>query len=70
METNEVETDLGTMVEGARGTVAIIMMMKVEIATYSTIIMAIRILEAERENLARAVVERCLAQRHGALMLP
>ena len=68
--TNEAETDLGTMADGARGTVTIIMMMEVEIATDSATIMVIGIPEAETENLAKAVAERCPAQRHGALIAP
>ena len=69
-EMNKAETDLGTMADGARGTVTIIMMMEVEIATDSTTIMAIGIPEAGTENLAKAVAERCPAQRHGALIAP
>ena len=68
--TNEAETDLGTMADGARGTVIIIMMMEVEIAKNSAIIMAIGIPGAETENLAKAVAESCHAQRHGALIAP
>ena len=45
-------------------------MMEVEIATDSATIMAIGIPEAERENLAKAVAERCPAQRHGVLIAP
>ena len=70
VETNEAETDLGTMADGARGTVTIIMKMEIEIETDSVIIMAIGIPEAEREKLAKAVAERCPAQRHGALTAP
>ena len=68
--TNSTNAHLGTMADGARGAVAIIMKMEIEIATDSAIIMAIGIPEAERENLTEAVAERCQAQRHGALIAP
>ena len=70
--TNEAETDLGTMADGARGTITIIMKMEVEIAIDSATIMAIGILEVERENLVEveAVAERCPAQRHEVLIAP
>ena len=61
VETHEAETDLGTMADGARGTVTITMMMEVEIAIESTIIMTIDIPEAGKENLAKAIAERCPA---------
>ena len=70
VETNEAETDLGMMADGARDTVTIIMKMEIEIVTDSAIIMAVRIPEAERENLAEAMAESCQAQRHGALIAP
>ena len=70
VETNEAKTDLGTMADGARGTVAIIMMMEVEIAIDSVTIMAIDIPEAETENLAEAVAGRCPAQKRGVLIAP
>ena len=70
METNGAGADLGTMTDDARGTVAIIIMMEVEIAKGSAIIMAIGIPRARTENLAKAVAERCQAQRHGALIAP
>ena len=70
MGTNEAETDLGTMADGARGTVTIIMKMEIEITTDPAIIMAIDIPEAERENLDEAVAERCPTQRHIALIAP
>ena len=50
MGTNEAETDLGMMADGARGTVAILMKIEIEIATDSVIIMAIGILKAERDS--------------------
>ena len=65
--TNEAEAGLGTMADGARDTATIIMMMEVDIAKDSAIIMAIGI---PAENLAKAVDERCPAQRHGALIAP
>ena len=68
--THEAETNLGTMADDARGTVTIITKMEIEIATDSATIMAIGIPEAEAENLAEAIVERCPAQRHGALIAP
>ena len=68
METNEAETDLGTMVNGARGTVTIILMMEVEIAIDSATIMPIGIPEVETENLAEAVAGRCPAQKHRVLI--
>ena len=55
METNEAETNLGTMADGARGPAAIIMIMEVEIAIDSATIMAIDIPEPEKGNLAEAV---------------
>ena len=68
--TNEAETDLGAIANGARGTITIITKMEIEIVTDSAIIMAIGIPEAERDNLAEAAAERCQAQRHGALIAP
>ena len=50
MGTNEAETDLRMMADGARGTVTILMKIEIEIATDSVIIMAIGILEAERDS--------------------
>ena len=70
VETHEAEMDLGTMADGARGTVTMIMMMVVEIAKDSAIIIAIGILEAETENLAKAVAGRCPAQKRGVLIAP
>ena len=69
-ESTDEKTDIGTKADGARGTVTIIMMMEVEIVTDSAIIMEIGIPEAGTENLAKAVTERCPAQRHGALIAP
>ena len=43
VETHEAETDIGTMADGARGTVTVIMMMEVEITIESAAIMAIGI---------------------------
>ena len=65
--TNKAETDLGTMADSSRGTVTIIMMMEIEIAKDSVMIVAIGISGAGAEILAKAVVERCQAQKHGAL---
>ena len=45
VDMNEAETDLGTMADGVRGTVTIMMMMEVEIAIDSAIIMSIGIPE-------------------------
>ena len=70
VETHEAEIDLRTMAHGVRGVVTIIMMMEVEIAKDSVIIMVIFIPGAGTENLAEAVAERCPAQRHGALIAP
>ena len=70
VRTNEAEADLGTMEDGVRGTVTIIMKMEIEIATDFATIIAICIPEAETENFAEAVAERCPAQRHGALIAP
>ena len=65
------KNDLGTMADGARGTVTIIMKTEIEIATDSATIMAIDIPpEVERENIAVAVAESCPAQSHGVLITP
>ena len=68
--TNEAKTDLGTMADGARGTVTIIVMLGVEIAIGSATIMAIGIPEAETEKVAKAVARRCPAQKHGVSIAP
>ena len=58
------------MVDGVIDIVTIIMKMKKEIATVSTIITTIGIPEVETESLAKAVAERCQARKHGALVAP
>ena len=55
------------MADGVIDIVTIIMKMEKEIATVSAIITAIGIPEAGTESLAKAVAERCQAQRRGAL---
>ena len=70
MRTHQAETDLGTMADGVIGIVAIIMKTGKEIATVSVIITAIGIPGAGTENLAKAVAERCQAQKHKALTAP
>ena len=67
--THEAKMDLGMMRDGARGTVTIIMM-AIEIAIETVIDMAIGIPEVKTGNLAKAMAERCPAQRHGALTAP
>ena len=47
------------MVDGVRNIVTIIMKMETEIATDSSMIVAIGIPGSETENLAKAVAERC-----------
>ena len=69
METYEAETNLGTMADGTRDTVTIIMM-AIEIAIETAIDMVIGIPEVETGNLAEAIAERCPAQRHGVLISP
>ena len=64
MGTHEAETDLGTMSDGARDTVAIIMT-TIEITIETAIDLTIKGSEAETGHLAKEIVERCQAQRHG-----
>ena len=68
-ETHEAETDLGMMADGTRGIVTIIMM-RIEIEIETAIDMAIGVPEAKIGNLAKAIAERCPAQRHGVLIAP
>ena len=67
--THEAKTNLGTMADGTRGTVTR-MMMAIEVAIETAIDMAIGIPEVETGNLAKAIAERCPAQRHGVLTAP
>ena len=67
--THEAETNLGTMVDDARGTVTIIMM-ATEVAIETAIDMAIGIPEVATGILAKAIAKRCPAQRHGVLTAP
>ena len=67
--THEAKTNLGTMADGTRGTITIIMM-TIEVAIETAIDMVIGIPEVETGNLAKAIAERCSAQRHKVLTAP
>ena len=69
MGTHEAKTNLGTMVDGARDAVTIIMM-AIEVAIETAIDMVIGIPEVETGILAKAIAERRPTQRHGVLIAP
>ena len=60
MGTHETETNLGTMADGVRGTVTIIMM-AIEVVIETVIDMATSIPGVETGILAKAIAERCPA---------
>ena len=58
------------MIDGVISIVSIIMKMETEIATDSSMIVAIGIPGSETENLAKAVAGKCSAQKRGVLIAP
>ena len=69
MGTHEAKRTLGTMTDGARGTVTIIMM-ATEVSTETAIDMTIDIPDVETGILAKPIAKRWPAQKHGVLTAP